>query len=116
MQLSLIIAPLICITLYSAQAPTQEESDGRLRSQKKQSVDEWLSKHYNADPEVWEQFQHDLTERTTRELARKTAHAYIFDGKQVPAHILLKVDPETARLAHQHNQIIQQLSQKEQSK
>lgn len=101
MKLCLLISSLLCTALYSAEKPTIEECWTRMYS-------EFLEKTDNGNPEKIAQLQQAETERCTQEIAASFIKHSIRTKQLVTPDLLMQADQETATLAHQHNQNLQQ--------
>lgn len=110
-RLYLILIPLMCSTLYGAQQPTEAEFYGKI-------LGEFWVKSNGLDPATLKKLQQEETERVGRDLAKSSIQAYIRCGEKIPKKSINQADPETAALAHQHNQRIfsEQLLQAQQPK
>jgi hypothetical protein len=105
MKLCLMMTPLLCASLYSAEKPTSENCWGPI-------IAECAAKLQNLDPEdpanAARKFQREITNQETKKMAKTMTEQYVYHNQPVPTRIIDFADVETATLAHQHNQKLQQ--------
>jgi len=101
MKLYLIVTSLLCTTLYSAE---------------KLNADKIIRESHATGKPISQETVNQLMKQQETRLAKEAVELNIIFGQRVSTKTISRADPETAALAHQHNQKLSAQLQAQQPK